>query len=209
MAVRFLIVGALVSLWHATPVCLQPTLDLQAIQDAIIIGQSRLDSQRARFHAQYRVIVAQAPVDHIDIVTPFRRVAMAAEERARAGSGGLTQKQALEMLLGREARVDLHVELTFHPLHTFVGVPDYTLDLMRADGTRIEPELVTRIPRHGPRVEGPFPGPVPTRPATPLVGGTVVAEFDGRILSDGTYVAALREGTTPLARAPLAFALIR
>jgi hypothetical protein len=206
VTVRVATFGALVLLWCVTPLAVQPALDLQAIQEAITIGQSRLESQRARFHAQYRVTVAQAPVDYIDIVTPFRRVVMAAEERARTGERGLTQRQALETLLGRETRVDLRVELTFHPLHTFVGVPAYELELTGVDGRRIEPEVMTPIPRHGLRVEG---GPLPPGLSAPLVGGTLVAEFEGRLVADGTYIATLSEGTTLLARATIAFSLIR
>ena len=39
----------------ASSSAMQPTLDRRAIEEAIQIGQSRLDAERARFHAVYRI----------------------------------------------------------------------------------------------------------------------------------------------------------
>ena len=81
-AVRAFLVALLVT---SVPRAYQPTFDLQAVNDAIAIGQSRVESVRLRFHEPYRIRVAQPPVDYVDVVTPFRRVVLAAEERARVG----------------------------------------------------------------------------------------------------------------------------
>src|SRR5262245_56661785 len=67
----------------ATAVVYAPTLDRQAIEDAISVGQSRVETVRLRYHQQYRVHIGRAPVDYIDVVTPFRRLELAIEERAR------------------------------------------------------------------------------------------------------------------------------
>jgi hypothetical protein len=61
----------------------QPALDARALADAIAIGQTRVESQRARFHQPYRIPVNRPPVDYIEVVTPFRRVALAAEAAHR------------------------------------------------------------------------------------------------------------------------------
>ena len=60
---------------------MQPTLDRRGIEEAIQIGQSRLDAERARFHAVYRITVARPPVDWIDVITPYYRVALAVNSR--------------------------------------------------------------------------------------------------------------------------------
>src|SRR5512139_2926467 len=57
------------------------TLDTRALDDAIRIGLSRLESDRTTFHQPYRIEVGRAPVDWIDIITPFRRVVLEAETR--------------------------------------------------------------------------------------------------------------------------------
>src|SRR3954465_10574862 len=112
------------------PAAMQSMLDAPSLQEAIAIGQSRLAAERARFHLPYRIPVNKSPVDYIDIVTPFRRVELAAEARAAAGQRGFGQREALEIVAAAPDRLDTYVELTFHPLNTYIGVPNYDLALM-------------------------------------------------------------------------------
>src|SRR5688572_5242438 len=65
----------------------------RAIDEALTIGQSTLERVRGRFHAPYRVAVNRGPVDYIEVITPFRRVALAGEERARIGDRSFGQRQ--------------------------------------------------------------------------------------------------------------------
>jgi hypothetical protein len=194
---------------------LQPSLDARAIAEAIAIGQSPLDRERARFHQPYRLQAAQPPVDYIEVVTPFRRVVLAAEGRARAGDRSFGQRQALEVLRDAPDQLDLRVELTFHPLNAYIGVPAYEVRLLAAART-IPPRHVERIPRFGARLEGtPLPvqapaAPLPPRGSQPLLGGTLVAGFDARLL-DGhaAYdIAVIEQGRT-LARAQVDLARLR
>ena len=162
----------------------QPTLDLQTINEAIAIGQSRVESTRLRFHEPYRVRVAQAPVDYVDVVTPFRRVAIAAETHARIGER-FGQREALALLGDRGGLVEFFIELTFHPQNAFLGVPPYTVHVTAAGTTgEITPRRVDRVPRYGARLEGfPLPYEYPTVPAPPagsqpLLGGTLVVQLE-------------------------------
>jgi hypothetical protein len=196
----------------------QPMLDAQAIQDALAIGQSRLAAERTRFQQPYRVIVNAAPIDYVEIVTPFRRVELAAEARAAAGDRTFGQRQALEVLAAAADRLDVHVELTFHPLNTYVGVPEYMVTLVRAGQSRaVAPMSIDRVPRFGPRVEGaPLPLPAPAAaviqraPAQPMLGGTIIAHFDtAAIDAAATYVVLVTEMNREVGRATVDFARLR
>src|SRR5688500_7026106 len=143
-----------VAISHALGGTVQISLDARAIGEAIAIGQSRIERDRIRFHAPYRLVVNRPPIDYVDVVSPFRRIVVAAEARARIGDRTFGQRQAFEMLAAAPAEIELYVELTFHPLNTFVGVPDYTVVLAESGTAPVQPRVVERVPRHDPRVEG-------------------------------------------------------
>jgi len=197
------------------------TLDAEAIQQALAIGQSRLAQDHERFHRPYRVTVGKPPVDWIEIVTPFRRIVLAAEAKAAAGDRRFGQRQALEIAAASRDQMDVRVELSFHPLNTFVGVPEYQVALQRGSDTPRDPISIDRIPRFGPRVPGPTV-PVPTGPvlpsgSQPMLGGTLIAHFDMTGLAQaGAYDVVIldvaEKGTRPaseLARARVDFASMR
>jgi hypothetical protein len=193
----------------------EQALDPRSLAEAIELGQSRIDDMRSRLHAAYRVEVMQPPVDTIDVVTPFRRVALDAEARTRAGERLYGQREALALLGDNPSRVDVVVELTFHPLNNYVGVPDFTVGLVAAGGARIEPSAISRAPRFGPRLSSALPYPYLTGGAGPqngtaLSGGLVVASFDGRALdANGTYVVLIREGGKDVTKASVNFGRLR
>jgi hypothetical protein len=127
-------------------------------------------------------------VDWIDVITPYHRVELAAETNARTGSRQVGQREALEMLREAPNQIDLIVELTFHPLNTFVGVPLYQVAMIGPRGSRVQPRRVDRVPRFSPRLEPSWPAlPTPQGTAVfgggqPVLGGTVIAAFDGSVL---------------------------
>jgi hypothetical protein len=189
---RALLITAAASTVPVTARGLELMLGPRAITAAIDLGQSRLDAVRARFHRPYRQAVARPPVDYVEVVTPFRRVVLAAETRARSGDRSYSQREGFATLQSGPAQVDLVVELTVHPHNTYVGVPDVGVRLAASTGARqvIEPVALQRLPRFVPRVAGvpltyPFPAIAPAAPGSqPLTGGTVIASFDGTALRD-------------------------
>jgi hypothetical protein len=195
----------------------EPSLDPNSLADAIELGQSRIDDMRSRFHAMYHVEVMQPPVDYVEVVTPFRRIALDAEAHTRAGQRLYGQRDAVATLGDNPSRLDLVVELTFHPLNNYVGVPDFTVTLAPVGGgTAIEPRAISRVPRFGPRLSGmPLPYPYMTGPpapqrSQPLLGGSVVAGFDGTALdARGTYVILIRESGKDVAKATVNFGRLR
>lgn len=193
----------------------EQSLSPRTIDEAIAIGLTRVDAERARFHRPYRSEVNVAPVDWIDVVTPFRRVMLEAEARTRSGGRLFGQRDAFAALGTTPNRVSIVVELTFHPMNTFVGVPPYEVALVRGTD-RIVPLELERVPRFGPRVSGvtlPYPWNGGIRlpgVAEPLTGGTLVAQFDGLLLVlDGAYDVVVSEPGRVLARARVTLGAVR
>jgi hypothetical protein len=204
-----------------SPHAIEVMLDRRSLQEAIDIGNTRIESTRARIHAEYRFDANQPPVDYIDVVTPFYKVVLASESQARTGGKLFGQSEAFEALGPEPSRVGIYVELTFHPLNTFVGVPPYTVTLastMRGPNASkpLDPVTLDRSPRFGPRLEGiprPFMSPqVPSGPtgSGPLSGGTLAAMFDGEVLDPkGTYDAMVKDGDKEIARVRIDFGRLR
>ena len=195
---------------------MQPTLDRRGIEEAIQSGQSRLDAERGRFHAVYRITVSRPPVDWIDVITPYYRVALAAEARARLGDRTFGQREAFAALNLAPNLVELVVEMTFHPLNTFVGVPAYDVTLVGAPSKPVKAQYINRIPRFGPRVD--LGGPtLPNPNAAPILGngqsmlgGTMVAQFPVEALDpNGRYDIVIADGGKEMIRAGLELGKMR
>jgi hypothetical protein len=187
-------------------------LDHLAIQHALAIANSSLESSHRQFHADYRFPVNRAPVDFISIVSPFRRLVLLAETEMRLGRRMFGQREALAALRPDPDRFEVYAELTFHPHNTFIGVPEYTIDLepVTARGPAVLPEAIDRLPRYGPRIDDawyPFPYPPPAGArvrsgSEPLLGGTLIARIPGsRLDSKAGYAVVVRDGGKELARA--------
>jgi hypothetical protein len=187
-------------------------LSSRALNEALDIGHSRIDSIRTRFHEPYRLIVARPPVDEIHVITPFRRVALAAESRARLGDRLFGQREARAALAEAPEQIDLLIELTFHPQNTFIGVPPYQVRLLPAMAATVpaEPRDVSYVPRFGPRIQGLPPMTTPPVAGQPLIGGTIVVQLDGRAVDlNGLYDVIVLDGTKELARVRVDFRALR
>lgn len=201
----------------ATLGAFEPSLDPRSLTEALDLGQSRIDDVRSRFHAPYHLDVMQPPVDYIEIVTPFRRIALDAEAHTRAGLGLYGQREALATLGDNPSRVDVVTELTFHPLNNYLGVPALTVNLVASGGATIAAINTVRTPRFGPRVSGmPLANPavvagtVGPQRSQPLLGGSIVATFDGLTLdARGVYVIVVRDDGKDVAKATLDLGRLR
>ncbi len=161
----------------------ESVLDRRAIEQAIFLGQSRFDAERARFHGGYRLVISRPPVDWIDVITPFHRVALAAAMKARLGDRVFGQREAAAALAAAPNLIEFVVELTFHPLNNYVGVPAYAVTLNRGQDKPIAAQSINRNPRFGPRTETggpalPDPNAAPILGnGQPMLGGTMVVQF--------------------------------
>ncbi len=202
----------------ASGLAVQPSLTPRAIDEALFIGQSAIERDRVRFHAPYRLTVERPPVDFIEVITPFRRVVLLAEQLARAGNRAFSQRQALQRPEIGVEEIELRVELTFHPLNTYVAVPAYEVTLSGPGAPRIEARTFDRTPRYGPRLEGqpsvtPVPGgaaPFVPGASQPILGGTVTGRFDLRPLNpNGLYEVVVSEEQQELSRTKLDLSRLR
>ena len=190
---------------------IERTLDQRAIEHALYLAHSSIQAEHFRFHADYRFTVAQAPVDFVEVVSPFRRLVLLAETSFRQGRRMFGQREALEAMQPDPDRVEVYVELTLHPLNTLVNLPEYDIQLVplgRA-GAGIQPDTIDRLPRFGPRVDDssyPFPYPYPVAPRVPtgtepLLGGTMIARFPGSTVDpQGVYEVVVKEREKELGR---------
>jgi hypothetical protein len=193
-----------IALAAAAVTAYEPAVDEVGVLNAIRLGQSRVEAERERFHQAYRTVVNRPPVDSVEVVTPFRRVVMAAESRARLGGGIFTQREGLAIISAGAGRLDVIVETTFHPLNTFVAVPAYDVRLGAPGGrAAIAPIATDRTPRYALGTERPGTG-------QPLLGGTVTASFDGAALNpSGLYDVVITDAGKELARTRIDLAKIR
>ena len=189
-------------------------LTARLITEALTIGRSAAASAGGAFHVPYRLPVNAAPVDYIDVVTPFRRIVIEAQTRQASGQGLMSQRDALAIAAQSGDIVEVYVELTFHPLNTFVGVPDYAVVLRGIDGAVVTPRDIRRVPRFGPRLDGtPLPSaaaPPVVAGSDPLTGGTIVAAFaTTRVGQLGAYDIVVDDGGKELARQRVNFGELR
>lgn len=213
-------VVALTVLAAASAHAVDLSLSTRAIEEAIDAGQSRIESYRRRFQAPYHLVVARPPVDYIEVVTPFRRVALAAETRARIGDRSFAQREALQTLAEAPQQIDLLIELTFNPMNTFVGVPAYEVQVV-APGARPSPEsavAVERFARFGVRTDPagltlPYPYVFGTRlpdGSEPLLGGTLLVHLDGNaVAKGGLYDVLVIDARQELSRTRVDFRALR
>jgi hypothetical protein len=98
------------------------------------------EQSRTLFHAPYLIAVDHAAVEHLEVVTEFRRFVLAAEEQLKAGNWmvgrggfdpkGRTFKDVLRPVAGQ---VSLRARLRFHPLNNYVTLPPF--DILLGDPT--------------------------------------------------------------------------
>jgi len=167
-------------------------LDATALSEALAIGHTSAEAPRSRFHAPYRVPVGRAPIDYLDLVTPFRAVVLAAEARTSAGASTLGMREAREIAAATGYRTAVQIELTFHPMNNFIGVPPYSVEIV-SKGMPI-PLPTERVPRFGPRVAGSPVG------VTPGQGGAAGALGGSQPLTGGTLLGRLPEDVDPRSR---------
>ncbi len=194
-------------------------LDNEAIREAIAIGHTAFDGDRRAFHQAYRIVVSRPPLDFVDVITPFRRVELAAEERARQGDHRFGQRQALELLSPSPTQVTLRIEFTFHPLNAYVLAPEYDAVLVAKGRPGIRPVSQDRIPRFGTRTDDVLPPSVQSGGIAPLsrgarqppmLGATLMASFDGETIDPrGVYDLLVTERGKDLGRAVIDLGRLR
>jgi len=204
----------MLSVLTATGAAVQTDVDLPAIDEALMLIRSGSPAELGRFNDLYRVKVEKAPVDYLEVVTPFRRIVLSGTARARTGDRSFGQRQAIDLLAESGGRLDVYAELTLNPLNNYIGVPDYVVALINRSGTRTAATELTRLSRWIPRVAGPpavAPFQAPTIPrGAPLIGATVIGGFELKgLMPGGTYDVVVELGGEELARAAVVLSGMR
>jgi len=89
---------------------------------------------RARFHQSYRVAVDHPVIEHLEIISEFRRFVLAAEDQLKAGNwmmarGGFDSKGRTlkDLLRPLEGQLSVRARLRFHPQNNYVTLPAFDI----------------------------------------------------------------------------------
>jgi hypothetical protein len=110
------------------------------IERALVIARGR-DGERARFHAPYIQNLNHSTVQSVEIISEFRRVVLLAEDHILRGDRGFAYSPRLaeDGVKPWKGRVSVLTRLRFHPLNTYVGVPNIEIAV---DGANAEAALI-------------------------------------------------------------------
>ena len=110
------------------------------------------DATRALFHAPYLVAVDAPVIEHLEIITEFRRFVLAAEDQLKAGNwmmarGGFDPKGRTlrDLLRPLGGQVSIRARLRFHPQNNYVTLPAF--DILLGDPTLLAINAL-RTPLH-------------------------------------------------------------
>jgi hypothetical protein len=151
---------------------------LEDIERGLSIARST-DSERARFHAPYVRQVNTPFVEKVEVISEYRRVVLMAEERILKGERMFAYSTTLsqQALQPWKSRVSIVARLRFHPLNSYVSLPELDITLPGRERARIgvlkDPILALPTQRPGDRL--------------PVLGAIVEGVFDAAALGDGTY----------------------
>lgn len=119
---------AIVALVPAGAINLQ--LTTADIERALTVARDR-EGARARFHAPYITSLNTPTVQSIEIISEFRRVVLLAEEHILKGDRGFASSSRIagDAVKPWTNRVSVVARLRFHPLNTYVTVPNIEIVL--------------------------------------------------------------------------------
>jgi hypothetical protein len=95
---------------------------------------------RALFHAPYSVAIDDPTIEHVELITEFRRFVLAAEKELETGNwmmgrGGYDAKGRTlkDVLRPLDGQVSIRARLRFHPHNNYVTLPAF--DILLGDPT--------------------------------------------------------------------------
>ena len=196
------------------------------VQQAVDFAQRTKPAERSTFHRTYVVPVVSPPLRKISIVTEFRRVVLATEERLRLGDRLFGLREATEAVAPWRGRVQIIAELQYHPQNNFISVPPIDVFAWPQDERRAEAPLIPvsteRVPAYGYSFDTslpedwqtwwPFPPVmIPGPPGSqPLTGAWIQAIFDARAIGPRTRIEVLvKDGLKTLGTGTFDLAAVR
>jgi hypothetical protein len=92
------------------------------------------EASRGLFHAPYNVAIDDPLIEHVEVITEFRRFVLAAEEQLKNGNwmmarGGYDTKGRTlkDLLRARAGQVSIRAQLRFHPHNNYVTLPPFDI----------------------------------------------------------------------------------
>lgn len=164
------------------------------------------DASRALFHAPYVVAVDDPLVEHLEVITEFRRFVLAAEDQAKAGNwmmarGGFDQKgrSLKDLLRPLGGQVSIRAQLRFHPQNSYVTLPAFDMLLG-------EPTLLAINVARTPHIT-PATGEPGTRDV--IDGATIEVFYNAPTVGDRTLPVRLFSEGRELARVSVDFSRVQ
>ena len=164
------------------------------------------EATRGLFHAPYLVAVENPAVEHLEVITEFRRFVLAAEDQLKAGNWlmgrggydvkGRTLKDVLRPVQGQ---VSVRARLRFHPLNNFVTLPAFDILLG-------EPTLLAIDATRTPHVT-PASGEPGTRDV--ITGATIEVFYNAPTIDDRVLPVRILSEGKELARVSVDFSRVR
>ena len=120
-------------LGHANAAAVNEVLSDRDISYAFSIANGS-EATRTAFHAPYLLAVSEPTIEHLEVITEFRRFVLAAEEQLKLGNWmmarggfdpkGRTLKDVLRPVSGQ---VSIRARLKFHPQNSYKNLPPFDL----------------------------------------------------------------------------------
>ena len=133
-----LVAAALVLAW-APVAAVTEVMSEMDISYALSIANGS-DASRSTFHAPYVVAVADPLIEHLEVITEFRRFVLSAEDQLKAGNwmmarGGFDPKGRMlkDILRPVAGQISIRAALRFHPQNNYVTLPAF--DILLGDPT--------------------------------------------------------------------------
>ena len=126
----------------------QPS-DERMLLDALSLARSRQSGALDRFHATYILEPADPRIARLEVITEFRRAVMLAQMEASRGNFILSPTGLGKLLAPYAGRTAIRAEVRVSPLATFVGPPEYHIELA-AGGRTLTVIEETREPVYPP-----------------------------------------------------------
>jgi hypothetical protein len=163
------------------------------------------ESTRKLFHSAYVVGVYHDAIDHLDVITEFRRFVLAAEDQLTAGNwmmgrGGYDQKGRTlkDVLRPHVGQVSIRARLRFHPLNNYSTLP--AVDVLLGEPTLLATDVI-RTP-HISYANG-QPGSIDV-----IEGATIEVFFNAPAINDRVLPVRLLLEGKELARASVDFSRV-
>lgn len=169
-ALVLLVAGLAVPAAQAPP--FESAIGPAAIAEAVRLGLSRDAWALDRFHAPYRHLLGGPFLQSLELISEFRRVVLSAERATRAGET-MDARSAERVLDPFRGLVTVVVGVRFNPQNTYRSMPRLEAVIYSPAGGTVTPVGQRARPSY-------LSGPAP--PGTPILEGTLEADFQGSAL---------------------------